>query len=634
MVDHVCNLWISCPESCPLAGEDAVDTIFRERGRHLSWKQTKQLLQQQGIFVGDSTCQAWCKSARQRCNSLGSDACLVGFEGAGAGIAVPVEDGGRGKRVKRASVVRIDLDERPPAAAHSMRADEVADDVDDSLELAAWDHSPPSTPGSSPAASRAASPVDEGPEADVNVKCYRAIRSLLKSAGRDMTLQEVVHRLHPPFAQGTLRNNHGHARRSCNYHNDLPMETHWPAYRAGPPPEDHNGTPSAEASTKMNRWFEEYIGTELEEAGEERKKAINKARVRYTQQTTGKHSWVGRRRRWNMRTHFGYSIREAFVCDYVDMLGERWEQSLSEITIQQCEICQETRPSFMTTTSVFELDEIMADAETRHLRKNTRDVVDANDVVRKVQEPLFRIDRMRDTAMAKLRPCDGKLACARCRTPTFTELQNGVLKFSAANRALLPQPHELESIAAFTAALRDAHAAHPRPSEGEQPCTGGSLPADGEQEEPSTKRAREAAERTAERAARTVFDDAWPEEIALVRMAVPCIEIKALKQGGTVSKTHSVCASHPWTIRRHAKPCFASCDRRAVRQPGGGKNGRSCLRAPATPFGSHAENCAHWQSRTSFHPRHVAVGRYACQTGWSSCEPSHGMRQRAATCTM
>ena len=38
----------------------------------------------------------------------------------------------------------------------------------------------------------------------------------------------------------------------------------------------------------------------------------------------------------------------------------------------------------------------------------------------------------------------------------------------------------------------------------------------------------------------TPFSDAWEAEVALVRMTVPCIEIKVLKHGGTLSKTHSV----------------------------------------------------------------------------------------------
>ena len=44
------------------------------------------------------------------------DPALIGFVGAGASIALPVEDGGRGKRQKRSSVVRVDLDERLLAA--------------------------------------------------------------------------------------------------------------------------------------------------------------------------------------------------------------------------------------------------------------------------------------------------------------------------------------------------------------------------------------------------------------------------------------------------------------------------------------------------------------------------------------
>ena len=39
----------------------------------------------------------------------------------------------------------------------------------------------------------------------------------------------------------------------------------------------------------------------------------------------------------------------------------------------------------------------------------------------------------------------------------------------------------------------------------------------------------------------TPFSDAWEAEVALVRLTVPCIEIKVLKHGGTLSKTHSVC---------------------------------------------------------------------------------------------
>ena len=37
------------------------------------------------------------------------------------------------------------------------------------------------------------------------------------------------------------------------------------------------------------------------------------------------------------------------------------------------------------------------------------------------------------------------------------------------------------------------------------------------------------------------FATAWEAEIALVRLTIPCIEIKVLKHGGTLSKTHSVC---------------------------------------------------------------------------------------------
>ena len=39
------------------------------------------------------------------------------------------------------------------------------------------------------------------------------------------------------------------------------------------------------------------------------------------------------------------------------------------------------------------------------------------------------------------------------------------------------------------------------------------------------------------------FADAWDAEIALVRLTIPCVQIKVLKHGGTLSKTHSVRAS-------------------------------------------------------------------------------------------
>ena len=38
----------------------------------------------------------------------------------------------------------------------------------------------------------------------------------------------------------------------------------------------------------------------------------------------------------------------------------------------------------------------------------------------------------------------------------------------------------------------------------------------------------------------TPFWDAWDAEIALVRLTIPCVELKVLKHGGTLSKTHSV----------------------------------------------------------------------------------------------
>jgi hypothetical protein len=48
----------------------------------------------------------------------------------------------------------------------------------------------------------------------------------------------------------------------------------------------------------------------------------------------------------------------------------------------------------------------------------------------------------------------------------------------------------------------------------------------------------------------TPFYDATEAEIALVRLTIPCVEIKVLKHGGTLSKTHSVCVPNEVTKLR------------------------------------------------------------------------------------
>ena len=77
----------------------------------------------------------------------------------------------------------------------------------------------------------------------------------------------------------------------------------------------------------------------------------------------------------------------------------------------------------------------------------------------------------------------GRLVCNRCLRPDKEELQAGILRFSAAN-------HAMPILPAMTADVP--------------------------------------------------FSYATPAEIALVRLTIPCIEIKVLKHGGTLSKTHSV----------------------------------------------------------------------------------------------
>ena len=83
---------------------------------------------------------------------------------------------------------------------------------------------------------------------------------------------------------------------------------------------------------------------------------------------------------------------------------------------------------------------------------------------------------------ALLREYEGQHVCGRCSRPDKEELNAGVLRFSAANFAFPVLP----------------------PIE------------------------------------QTPFADAWEAEVALVRVTLPCVEIKVLKHGGTLSKTHSV----------------------------------------------------------------------------------------------
>ena len=446
------------------------------------------------------------------------DPALQSFVNAGAGMAVPVENGGRGKRQKRASIACVELDAQSTAARVRALANEVEEMPPELADL---------TLSGSPAASRANSPTNDqdSPLLGQQSRCRNAIEALLTDAGTRIPTAAIISALKGRFEEKTIRNNLNAALKACGYDETvLEFEYLWAAYYAGPPP-PITGHPTREEQRQMDIWYNAFTGGELRETGRMRTKYMNTARTRYEKQAC-EHPWVKTRPRLHM-AQFKYSVREAFFCDCVDAYASSWEQRLGSVTIATCDICQETRPSFMTTLRAFDLDTIVAEAEAKHLKTRRREVGEG-EARHRVPVPLFEDPQMRAMAMAKLSPCDGKQACDRCRTPSFTELQVGVLKFSAANRALLPQTHEPEAAVAFADALRSAHAA----------AADGAKPDEQMARQQQREQQRKCIE--AERAARTVFDDAWPEEIALVRMAVPCIEIKALKQGGTVSKTHSV----------------------------------------------------------------------------------------------
>ena len=100
--------------------EEDVLNLFQQSGRHLSWQQAQQMLNEQDIFADKPTCQAACRAARKRWHPpRPADPALVGFEGAGASMALPVEDGGRGKRQKRPSVMRVDMVEQQSASSET-----------------------------------------------------------------------------------------------------------------------------------------------------------------------------------------------------------------------------------------------------------------------------------------------------------------------------------------------------------------------------------------------------------------------------------------------------------------------------------------------------------------------------------
>lgn len=100
------------------------------------------------------------------------------------------------------------------------------------------------------------------------------------------------------------------------------------------------------------------------------------------------------------------------------------------------------------------------------------------------QELLNSWRKEKELARAELlQPFVGFYVCSRCIAPDRYELQANTLRFSAKNNAMPKLPPFLK----------------------------------------------------------TPFKDAWDAEIALVRLTIPCVEIKVLKTNSTLSKTHSVC---------------------------------------------------------------------------------------------
>ena len=88
--------------------ENAVFTLFDKAGRILSWKQVQSELEAHGFgYPAEAACKEACRAVKKRWHA--PDPALTGFIGASTDTpALPIADGGRGKRQKRASVLRVD----------------------------------------------------------------------------------------------------------------------------------------------------------------------------------------------------------------------------------------------------------------------------------------------------------------------------------------------------------------------------------------------------------------------------------------------------------------------------------------------------------------------------------------------
>ena len=100
--------------------------------------------------------------------------------------------------------------------------------------------------------------------------------------------------------------------------------------------------------------------------------------------------------------------------------------------------------------------------------------------------------QLSEEAAALLKPYENQRLCARCSRPDKQEIAAGVLRYSKENMSCAVLPSYSD----------------------------------------------------------TPFHDATEAEIALVRLTIPCVELKVLKHGGTLSKTHSVCVPNEVTKLR------------------------------------------------------------------------------------
>ena len=399
------------------------------------------------------------------------------------------------------------------------------------------------------------------PTSSTRLTCSDAIVALWRERGEELNTADTVAALAERFAYPTVKQNMEPARKAYHGSQYRPpamtshdIEIRKRAYHSQPKPVFDDSLGEEAWHIERNAWTESFTGVKFRsdstkadknKAYRDADKAYKKARAQDV--SADGTCWFEVRRRLVMHefeyyTSDGVRSDEAFFCDYVDWLASRWEKALcpsglspdepahgptssaaaaGEGEIVQCEICHEVRPSFMTSIRPFELDAILDRAELDYAKAAKRKGKGANadtDVEKMDATELFDSPSDREASRLKLFSCNGLAACARCRAPSFEELrvlltarkldsmvsvgcsstysafascvQLGVLKFSDGNHATLPR---LES---------------------------------------------------------TPFFDATEEEIALVRMSVPCIEIKVLKKGGTVSKTHSVRA--PRRTDQHA----------------------------------------------------------------------------------